>query len=544
MDAPLTPRDALAARALAEIPKILTLQDRTPVSPTYGCFDRAYWHYRMMDFPCGMSQEFVLPLACAWAFDMPGNRWFGDANIREWAIAGIRYAARSAHPDGSCDDYYPFERAAGAAAFSLYAALHATDMLDLWNDAEIVAFLRLRAQWLAHHKESGRLSNHEALIVTCLALLGARTGDGQWEPLLAERVERLKSWQSAEGWFDEYGGADPGYLSLTIGLMAETDRLRPDLGLRDPCARAIAFLARFVHPDGSLGGEYASRGTRNFFLHGFEIAGAWNETALAVSDRALCALVADRQPCYSDDHIVGHHVWSWMRAWAEWRPARPAPAPLPEGRETFAEARLLIDHRPGSHLYVGTSRGGAFKLFDDRALVVSDTGPTLATDKGRVAVTHLDGATLVAAEEDRIEIAGTMAWAKAARLTPAKSIVLRTMMLGFGRFFPDLIRRLLQAVLVTGRKDAPFAFRRIFTRVPGGWSVRDEVRAAAGWDGIACAGISGFQTSTTTIMARVWAPDQAQPWVELTDVVRALAPGAMLVVERTFIGNDNGAEGA
>ena len=63
--APLSAHDALACRALADIPKILTLQDRTPVSPTYGCFDRAYWHYRMMDFPCGMSQEFVLPLALA-----------------------------------------------------------------------------------------------------------------------------------------------------------------------------------------------------------------------------------------------------------------------------------------------------------------------------------------------------------------------------------------------------------------------------------------------------------------------------------------------
>lgn len=531
-----TARDALALRALAELPKILTLQDRTPVSPTYGCFDRAYWHYRMMDFPCGMSQEFVLPLALAWALDLPGNRWFGDPAIREWAIAGIRYAARSAHADGSCDDYYPFERAAGAAAFSLYAALHAAQILDCTQDPEIAAFLRLRGRWLAHHRESGRLSNHEALIVACLAMLGRITSSPEWEAPLMERAARLKSWQHAEGWFDEYGGADPGYLSLTIGLLAEADRLRPDLALREPCGRAIDFIARFVHPDGSLGGEYASRGTRNFFPHGFEIAGAWSEAALRINDRALAPLREDRQPCYSDDHIVGHHVWSWLRAWAEWRTERPVALPLPEGRTHFPGARLLVDHAPGSRLFVGTARGGAFKLFDDRALVISDTGPTLATRAGRVAVTHLEGSRLIADEPGRLVIEGRMAWAKSARLTPAKSVVLRLLMLGIGRFFPDLIRRLLQAVLVTGRKDAPFAFRRTFERAPGGWTVRDDIVPDEGWRDIATAGISGFQTSTTTIMARVWAPDQAQPWLDLTDRVAALQGKEPLVVERRFGG--------
>ena len=54
----MTPRDALAAAALAEIPKLLTLLDRTPTSATYGCFDRGYWHYRTSDFPSGMRSVY------------------------------------------------------------------------------------------------------------------------------------------------------------------------------------------------------------------------------------------------------------------------------------------------------------------------------------------------------------------------------------------------------------------------------------------------------------------------------------------------------
>ncbi|MFN3590932.1 MAG: hypothetical protein ACK4TG_01950, partial [Thermaurantiacus sp.] len=135
-DAPDAARERLAAEALAAIPKILIQQDRTPVSRTFGCFDRLYWHTRAADFPCGMSQEYALPLALAWALPVPGSPWHGQAEVARWAEAGVRFAARSAHRDGSCDDYYPFERAAGAAAFSLFAALETAEILGLRGDAE------------------------------------------------------------------------------------------------------------------------------------------------------------------------------------------------------------------------------------------------------------------------------------------------------------------------------------------------------------------------------------------------------------------------
>src|SRR5689334_6182985 len=104
-------RNLFAQAAIAQIPKILTLLDRNPHSPTYGCFDRNFWQYKIIDFPSGMSQEFVLPLALAYLTELPENPFYQEAVLRNWVAAGIRYAAQSAHPDGSCDDYFPFERA-------------------------------------------------------------------------------------------------------------------------------------------------------------------------------------------------------------------------------------------------------------------------------------------------------------------------------------------------------------------------------------------------------------------------------------------------
>ena len=91
-------RELFAAAALKEIPKLLTLQDRNRHSPTYGCFDRNYWHYKVIDFPSGMSQEFVWPLALACTLDLPNNSYFGSEAVREYVRAGILFAARSAHP--------------------------------------------------------------------------------------------------------------------------------------------------------------------------------------------------------------------------------------------------------------------------------------------------------------------------------------------------------------------------------------------------------------------------------------------------------------
>src|SRR3989338_4271482 len=36
-------RSVYSQRALSQIPRLLSLQDRNPYSPTFGCFKRTYW---------------------------------------------------------------------------------------------------------------------------------------------------------------------------------------------------------------------------------------------------------------------------------------------------------------------------------------------------------------------------------------------------------------------------------------------------------------------------------------------------------------------
>ncbi|KPQ35859.1 MAG: hypothetical protein HLUCCA11_08165 [Phormidesmis priestleyi Ana] len=536
-------RDLFAQEALRQIPKILTLQDRNPHSPTYGCFDRNFWQYKIIDFPSGMSQEFVWPLALVYDLPLPNNPYYQQPAIKAWAEAGILYAARSAHPDGSCDDYFPFERAGGAAAFSLLACLEAYRRLQLnesVHQAEMLRFFERRSDWLAHHHESGRLTNHQALIVLCLLRAAALLQTQKWQGAVAQRLERVFSWQNSEGWFQEYEGCDPGYHTLTVSCLAQIYQLTPALmqsgdlekgvvdlpRLKSAIANAVELAAHFVHPDGSYGGEYTSRNTYNFFPHGFELAGRWLPAALSVNDRFAKGLEKGLGACYADDHIVGHHTWNYLLTWEDAIKDRP-PTQWPKpGRTWLQNAQVLIDQRENTKLYLALNKGGAFKFFQGNQLVVSDTQFSLQVRQGKRlknAVGHLVGPCQVQVSDHEITLQGSLGWAKQKQMTTLNLLILRAVMFTVGRFFPDLIRKLLQKVLITGKKPAPFQFKRQFCWREGTWQVTDEL-TAADWSQVVSAGIAADQTSIYVVMSRTFQVGQLQPWLDLTDQVRACKP--------------------
>lgn len=537
-------RDLFAQAAIAQIPIILTLQDRNRHSPTYGCFDRNFWQYKIIDFPSGMAQEFVLPLALAYTLPIPDNPFFEQPNLREWVEAGILYAARSAHADGSCDDYFPFERAGGAAAFSLLACIDSYQLLNLQND-EAIAFFVKRADWLAHHHESGRLTNHQALIALCLELMGRLIQSDRWAAARDERLERVLSWQNPEGWFQEYEGCDPGYHTLTISCLARLYTLRPTSAsnsrLKDAIANAIVLAEQFIHPDGSYGGEYTSRNTYNFFPHGFELAGRWFPDALSINDQFLQGLAHGKGACYADDHIIGHHTWNYLLAWRDFVGDRPPTKPRPTGRVWLPEARLLIDRRRDAddvpvELYLALNKGGVFKLFRGDRLVVSDTQMSLQVKTGgtvKNAVGHLVGTYDSSVEEGAIAIRGSLGWAKQKQMTPLNLMILRVVMLTVGRFFPNLIRKLLQKVLITGKTAAPFQFSRTVEWRDGQWHVIDELSAPS-WQHVLAASIGTDQTSIYVVMSRTYQEGQLLPWTDLTDKIRALPDGAVFKLHRKF----------
>ena len=482
---PLRQREANAARiardpvlrnfylgaALADVPRLLGAVDRNPYRPTYGCMDRQFWHYRTSSFPSQMFQEGVLPLALVYSVKLPGNRWQGDLRVRELAVAAMRFAARSSHRDGSCDDYYPYERALGAAVFSLQAAARAYQLLEL-DDGELLGWFERRAHWLIRHDESGHLANHQALAALGLLRVWQITKTQAYRDAAEARIRTLLDWQSDEGWFEEYGGADPGYQTVTIDCLAKIRRLTGAEQLDEPLRKAVAFARMFLHPDDSYAGQYGSRGTYHFYPHGMELLAADDPNAADLADGFLRGLAAGKQAALSDDRMYAHRLGNLIEAYVDWAPTRPVPSPEPETDTAryLPQARLLVRRRRTAQTVISAARGGVFKHFAPGRSPVSDAGLIVETADGRAAVsqTHdlerrVEGISNgEAAETKTFSVSGPLYWTRFETATPIKQAVFHTGMLLAGRWCRTLVRRLLQRRLITGRRACPVRLTRTF----------------------------------------------------------------------------------
>lgn len=492
-------RDRYAALALPYLPRLLHLVDKNPYSPTYGSFDRAFWHYRTMDFPCGMAQEQALPLALVYAHPYPGNRYYQVARIRELAEAAVRYLLPSSHADGTCDDYFPFERAMGALVFSLYAASEAYQVLAM-DDPQVVDLFLRRVAHLARDNETGRLANHQALAALAAYNVYRISGDDRARRLAEDRLALTLRWQHQEGWFQEYEGADPGYHTCTIDFLAKLQQKmatpeRPDTSLLAPLRKAVAFAWYFMHPDGSYGGEYGSRNTYHFYPHGFELMAPHSARAGQIADAFLAAVPDDKRYHNDDDRMTAHYVYDFLQAWRDYHPRRPPPiaearreprvvhlagaglAVAWNGRETEAEG--------GRHTVVALNKGGVVKVFDRRGPIASDTGLIGELRDGTVVVSHLlqaEAAVEVELDPDRgggrFRVEGDLCRRRPNRMTVTKSLLLRLWLLLIGRFNANLTRALVQRIAITGKPKSGYRFARTVEIGERAVTVTDRVPAA------------------------------------------------------------------
>jgi len=395
-------------------------------------------------------------------------------------------------------------------------------------------FFARRADWLAASREPGDIANHEALITLCLLLAGALLKTGRWEQAAAERLKHVLGLQDEEGWFREYEGCDPGYQTLTISVLAWIGSLRPLPELRSALVRAVDLAAHFMHPDGSYAGEYGSRNTYSFFPHGFELVGRGHPPALAVNDRFLAGLAAGRSAAHADDHIVGHHAWNYLLAWRDYVGTRPAPALPAQGRAWLPRAGLLVDRRNGWTLIMATNKGGVLKLFKNDRLVMSDTQFSVLTRHGRRlrnAVGHLVDRYETRVTADAISVGGSLGWAKQRRPRALDFLILRVFMLTAGRFLAGTVRRVLQRLLIVGKRRAPFRFERQVRWRDGAWEIHDHLSAES-WRGVRSVMLGCDQTSIYVATSRTYQEGQLSGWVDLTDRVAALHAGEALTLVR------------
>ncbi|MEW6238002.1 MAG: hypothetical protein AB1656_21650, partial [Candidatus Omnitrophota bacterium] len=257
--------------ALSQACRLLGLGDRDKDSPTYGCFDRYYWHYRQVDFVNSRFQEASQFLALLYMYNHPQNRFFQKKQVKEWACAAVNIWENIQRRDGSFDEYWPFERSFCVTSFTLYATAETCRLLACPAPENSI---RKACAWLARH-ENPAVLNQMAASAVALRLSAELLQDAAIENDARRRMDAVLDRQDALGYFAEYGGFDIGYLTITLSCLAKYYLHAGDERVKKAMAAAFRFLDGKIFANGSFDYRHTSRQTQYFYPFAFLAMKEW-----------------------------------------------------------------------------------------------------------------------------------------------------------------------------------------------------------------------------------------------------------------------------
>jgi hypothetical protein len=419
---------------------------------------------KIRDFDSAILQQTGLTLTLLYQLDFEDNVYYGNENIRRWAVATLERWAKIQLRDGSFNEYYPNEHGFPPTAFTLYTACEIYLRLEL-DDPYIKEKIRKAARWLCGIVEE-KAFNQEMASITGLYNAYRVLGEKWMLEGCERKLRRILSLQSEEGWFPEYGGADLGYLSVFLDMMCEYHAMSGEKQVVEAIGKIIGFVKYFVHPDGTVGGEYGSRNTIYFLPNGLEVARQLGfEDAVAIK-RKLYSNTKEYGYFMDsvDDRYFTHYVMhSFLRAFEKERSVGEEAwiPPLPhESNESkyFKESGLLVINKEMYTAVAGLKKGGTLTVVDKKKAVFVDCGYRVNLGKGVVAATNWqDPSYEVGVAGDLVEIKGRMNKIRLKVPTPVLLVGLRIAAAVAGRGIINYLKSKL--ILIDKHSDICFERR-------------------------------------------------------------------------------------
>lgn len=254
----------LRSRSLILAERFLGLTDREHGSPTYGCCDRWHWCYRLHDLANARFQEAALFFALALPHAAKAHR----SGLADVARACVRFWEGMRHADGSVDEVYPFERSFCATSMSAQAVLLAGQRLDVTPGG-----LTRTADWLAANANE-ELANQLAGACLSLFRIGRLLCEPRYEQAARDKLGIIVRRQLPSGSFEEYGGPDVGYATITLALLAQYAAESGNQDVLPPMRRCEAWLCSVVGLDGRYDWRATSRRTQFLYPSGLAWLGS------------------------------------------------------------------------------------------------------------------------------------------------------------------------------------------------------------------------------------------------------------------------------
>jgi len=454
-----------AQTILEQAPRVLSLMDREALSHTAGCCDRTYWAWKFVDFPGARFQEALCVMGFLYTIKFENNCYFGNENLLEWIELGLKFWSKIQYADGSFDEAYPFERSLAATAFTTFYIGEALEFVGkgLSNDtmSRVRQTMAKSGDWLVQNDEThGFLSNHLAAAVAALLHVYRVTGDKKFKKRSRYFLRKIFDHQSSEGWYEEYGGADPGYQTHGSFYLTRYWEFTQDQELYESLGRSVTWLSHFIHPDGSLGGEYTSRNTQTYYPAAFEKLAQYHSGAAWIADTmrpSVFNAAAAGIKCvdiYNYFPFLNNLVFAYL-ARQDDQASRPTPSPPSNqiGLTYFPKAGMLRMQTMFYDAFVGTFKGGVLKVFDRtrNRSVYSDCGYMGSLHDGRMISTHYhDLQRHIDVTNNRVEIHGNFFEISRPQMNPIRFFGFRLFNLTFGRlaFLGRWLKQYLVKVLI------------------------------------------------------------------------------------------------
>ncbi|MFH1575566.1 MAG: hypothetical protein ABIB55_01310 [Candidatus Nealsonbacteria bacterium] len=481
---------------LDSFPRLISWCDKNPSSSSFGCFDRNFWHYKIVDTPSARLQEGVLALTLAYLdIDTP---FFQKEDVKEWIAGGLAFWLKIQQKDGSFNEWYPCEKSFVATAFSSCAVSETLLLLpDIKEKEKIIIGLKKAGDWLCSKKDT-EVFNQNAGAILVLYNIYLLTGEEKYKKASAELAEFLIQNQSQEGWFKEYGGPDIGYLSLTVDYLAKYYLKSKNEKILTALERTLSFLAYFMHPDGSAGGIYGSRNTSYIIPSGIEILAGFSPLSQKISSFLQESLLNNNilNPAIIDDRYLIQNGYTFLQAshYLKQRgESKNSEAVLPYDifeNKHFPKAGIFIKSTPMLYAVINCKKGGACYIFNRQTKTgIYNTGILLLYKKKSYASSMISeqNELVVSPDSANIVIKGFLKKAPDITPTPFRHFALRAVMASTS-FAPGLAgfaKKILRSLLISRKRRSSFIFERSFDFNEGA-VIKDSFPAAVfddGWAG-------------------------------------------------------------
>lgn len=445
-----------------EIPRILGLENRDFSSRTYGCFDRSYWAWKFKDFPDATMQRAVYPLSLIWKTKFNGNIYFNNRKFGDWIKSGIMFWAKIQKNNGSFDQAFPNEFSFGATAFTVYPVIESFSILSGFFSADekkiIKDAVRKAADFLCNNIEAhGFISNHLSGAALSLYKSGCFLNEEKYKVRAKAVTDLIISNQSNEGWYKEYEGPDPGYETLGISYLARYYSETKDKNVFKSLKKAIDFLSYFLHPDGTIGGEYGSRNTEILYPAGFEIIKNEIPLAFAISKKMAKSILSESTislKSLDKENLIALAV-NYADAYGNSGYGQDVELPFGKSKTKnfFSDSKIFVFGNNKYYAICSGLKGGLIKVFDreKKKLVLDDCGYIGENSNGKMATTQIfNPQARVVLNNNSLTVETEFISVLGGAISPFKMVILRLLNITLFNsvFFGNLIKKMMTNALI------------------------------------------------------------------------------------------------